>query len=586
MIGGTVEVGAAIPPLSRRDDAVAASHDWLHWPGVRSRDRLLLTGALLLLVIPVWLEPAGSWLGEPDEARYAEIPREMRASGDLLTPRLNGVPYFEKPPLLYWANAASFSLFGETPWAARLPTRIAGMGTVLLIVWSVARAWGLETGLAAGILYLASPLGFTFSRVNLTDGLLTFFFAATLAAARTALMRAERGGSTAAWSAAAGLAAAGAFLTKGLVGIVLPGAILALWCLWTGRGRLLRSLLLSPAPLVFLAAAAPWFLAVEGRYPGFNEFFFIHEHFQRFATSSAHRSGPIYYFAAVFLAGFLPALAFFFSALRDHPIARWPRENAEAFFFLLWFAVVFVFFSVSSSKLPPYLMPAMPAAAALAARRAGPSASPALWRFSASLAVLLIGGLALWPTATRWIAEYGFVSIALCGAAILFAGALVSALVGNVPAQAIAAFAAGWFGFYTALALAWPHVPPATELHALEEAARTTAAASGAVVVGYRCFTPGLPWELGHAVPLADYVGELEPWWEKDQAVRDSLFWTRERFWSEWRTGRRIIAVVSSPDREEFRESRVSWSAGSTRSRRITDRLVSGTGQLSRLCQI
>ena len=97
---------------------------------------------------------------------------------------------------------------------------------------------------------------------------------------------------------------------------MLPGIVLLLWCLATRRVRLLSALLLSPAPVVFLAAAAPWFIALGARYPGFLEFFFIHEHLQRFATSSAHRPGPIYYFAGVFVAGFLPSNPFFFAAFR------------------------------------------------------------------------------------------------------------------------------------------------------------------------------------------------------------------------------------------------------------------------------
>jgi 4-amino-4-deoxy-L-arabinose transferase-like glycosyltransferase len=524
---------------------------------VKSRERVWLAGALLLLAIPVWLEPRGSWLGEPDEARYAEIPREMRAAGDLMTPRLNGVPYFEKPPLLYWANAASFSLFGETPWAARLPTRVAGMGTVLLIVASAAASWGIETGLAAGVLYLASPLGFAFSRVNLTDGLLTFFFAATLAAARKTLARREAGRPIALWSAATGLAAAGAFLTKGLVGIVLPGIILLLWCLATRRVRLLPALLLSPAPVVFLMAAAPWFIALGARYPGFLQFFFIHEHLQRFATASAHRPGPIYYFAGVFVAGFLPALPFFFAAFRKPAVTRWPREDPDALFFLIWFAAVFLFFSVSSSKLPPYLMPALPAAAVLAARGARSPSSRGLVILSVAVAVLLIGGLALWPTAGRWISAYGLVPIALGSVGILLAGSMGAALASRNNHGGISAIGAGWFGFYAALALAWPRVPPATELHAVEAAARDFAQSSSAVVVGYRSFTPGLPWELSRPVPVADYLGELEPWFEPNPSLRESLFWTRERFWSEWKSGRRIVALVSTPDLAEFRSSRM-----------------------------
>ena len=264
----------------------------------------MLLAALLLLIAVVWLEPAGSFLAEPDETRYAEIPREMLAADDLLVPRLNGLPYLEKPPLLYWANAASFRLFGETPWAARLPTRLAGLGTVLLIVLA-ARRGGARAGPAAGVLFLAAPMGFLFSRTNLTDGLLTFFFTATLLAGRAAILRRQEGRPWMAMSALAGAAAAGGFLTKGLVALVLPGAILLLWSLATRRLQpLARTLLLAPAPLVFLALAAPWFFLVEQRHPGFLNFFFVGEHLHRFATGTAKRTGPVYYFVPVFLLGF------------------------------------------------------------------------------------------------------------------------------------------------------------------------------------------------------------------------------------------------------------------------------------------
>ena len=153
------------------------------------RDQLLLF-TCLALAAAVWIEPPGSWLAEPDEPRYAEIPREMLATHDFVVPRLNGVPYFEKPPLLYWANAASLAVLGETPFAARLPTRLAGLGTALLLLFAVARMWGRTAGLFAFAFFLMSPLAFTFSRLNLTDGVLTFFFTAT---SSRASRRCERG---------------------------------------------------------------------------------------------------------------------------------------------------------------------------------------------------------------------------------------------------------------------------------------------------------------------------------------------------------------------------------------------------------
>jgi len=253
-------------------------------PGSRS-----LLAALLFLLAVVWLEPAGSGLAEPDETRYAEIPREMLAAGDLLVPRLNGVPYFEKPPLLYWVNAASLRVFGETPWAARFPTRLAGLGTLLLVL-SAARGIGAG-GLPAAVLFLAAPMGFLFSRTNLTDGLLTFFFTAMLLAGRSAVRRREEKRPWLAMSAIFGAACAAAFLTKGLIALVLPAAIFFIWAISTGRlVATLRTLVLSPAPLVFLVLALPWFLAVERRHPGFLDFFFIREHFQRFATKAAKLS--------------------------------------------------------------------------------------------------------------------------------------------------------------------------------------------------------------------------------------------------------------------------------------------------------
>ncbi len=523
---------------------------------MNSRHRGILLVALLLLEGAVWVEPAGSWLAEPDEARYAEIPREMLASGDFVTPRLNGVPYLEKPPLLYWANAASLRLFGLTPWAARLPTRLFGLGTLLTLLFGTAAIWGTPAGFAAAILSLAAPLGFAFSRVNLTDAPLTFFFTLTLFLARAALLRREAGRPWIALSALTGLAAAGGFLSKGLVAVVLPGAILLLWCLATRRTRFLPSLLFGPALPMFLLAAAPWFLLAESRNPGFLHFFFIHEHFQRFSTSAAKRPGPIYYFVLIFLAGFLPGVPFFFSSLKK----AWRRDEPEALFFLLWFAVVLVFFSLSRSKLPPYLMPAFPAAAALAARGlfGGRPAGPGMWRVSALLATLLPAFVILNPTARAWVRDFHLAPIAISGFAVLLLGTWAAPhFAKRRPALALGALAAGWTGFAVMAALAWPRIPPATAPHAICAAAAVAAQRDRAKIVGYQAYLQGLPLALESPVPLADYVGELEPQFERHPEIREVLFWTREKFWTEWKSDKRYAALIRRRDLPEFQTSGV-----------------------------
>jgi 4-amino-4-deoxy-L-arabinose transferase-like glycosyltransferase len=525
-------------------------------PRVSPPQRWILFVALLLLEGAVWVEPAGSWLAEPDEARYAEIPREMLASGDFVTPKLNGVPYLEKPPLLYWANAASLRLFGLTPWAARLPTRLFGLGTLLTLLVGTAAIWGTPAGFAAAIFYLAAPLGFAFSRVNLTDAPLTFFFTLTLFLARAALLRREAGRPWAILSALAGLAAAGGFLSKGLVAVVLPGAILFLWCLATRRMRFLPSLLFGPALPVFLVAAAPWFLLAENRNPGFLQFFFIHEHFQRFSTSVARRPGPIYYFVLIFLAGFLPGVPFFFASLKN----AWRRDEPDPLFFLLWFAIVLGFFSVSRSKLPPYLMPAFPAAAALAARAVfdRQPAGPGAWRASALLAILLPAFVTLNPTARAWVREYGLAPIAVSGFALLLLGTWAAPqLVKRGTSLALGAFAAGWTGFAVMAGLVWPRIPPATDPHAICAAAAATARSDRATVVGYQAYLQGLPLALQSPIPLADYVGELEPQFERRPEIREALFWTREKFWSQWRSGNRYAALIRRRDLPEFETSGV-----------------------------
>lgn len=519
-------------------------------------EEFVLVAALLVLVFAIWLEPAGSYLAEPDEARYAEIPREMLATGDFLTPRLNGIPYLEKPPLLYWANVASMRLFGLTPWSARLPARLAGLGSAILLAVAVARLAGRRAGLIAAALFLASPLGFVLSRLNVTDGLLTFFFTAMLLGSLVLLRAPESRKPHRLLGALVGVAASGSFLTKGLVGVFLAGLILLLWSLATGRTRALPRLLAGPVLPVFVGLTVPWFFLMEQRHPGFLRVFFFQEHFQRFTTTMHRREQPAYFFLVIFLLGFLPAIGLLGLAFkRLGSLRKWAGAHPEALFFLIWASVVLAFFSASQSKLIPYILPAIPAAAALTALgtvrvvRAGRS----VWIPQALAVIALLGAAAAHPTAWEWVADYHLGAFAWGASASLLAGAILGLVCARrTLGEGVAAVSIGWGGLYIALALAWPRTPAAPEVHELARVARASVLAGNVELVAYRTYLHGFPWELKSPLTLVEPGGEIGRALTAASAGDEAICWPGEKFWREWRAGRPLLVVVRERDLGDF----------------------------------
>ncbi|MGI9024344.1 MAG: glycosyltransferase family 39 protein [Burkholderiaceae bacterium] len=346
----------------------------------RYRNALLLLAVVLALV---WFGGLGHRkLIKPDEGRYAEIPREMVASGDWLTPRLNDLKYFEKPPLQYWATAAAYESFGISEWTSRLWTALTGFLGVLVVGYTASRLYGGHAGLYAATV-LASSLAYVLlAHFNTLDMGLSFFMSVTLCAALLARSaRAEvdepdaHCGSppdqaqtrAARWIMLAWAAMALAVLSKGPVAAVLSGGALVLYVLFTRDWTQLKMLAPVRGLATFLLIAAPWFIAVSRANPEFAHFFFIHEHVERFLTTEHKREGPVWYFVPVLLIGLLPWLSIACSA-----VARAWRAPAHAGFFpqrmlLAWSLVIFVFFSVSGSKLPSYVLPMFPALALLIA---------------------------------------------------------------------------------------------------------------------------------------------------------------------------------------------------------------------------
>jgi len=302
---------------------------------------------------------------KPDEGRYAEIPREMVASGDWLTPRLNDIKYFEKPALQYWATATAFTLFGEHHWTARLWSALCGFFGVLATYFAVRRLWGADAALYSACVLGGSLLWVMIGHVNTLDMGVSFFlssavFGFVLAQRDEASARENRNYMWLAW-----LSLALAVLSKGLIGLVLPAATLVAYTLWQRDFSLWRRLHLVSGLALLLAVTAPWFIAVSLANPEFARFFFIYEHFERFLTKAHGRYQPVWYFIPILLIGMLPWLVSLFLML-GHAGRRRPGSGFQPHrFLLLWCLVVFGFFSVSGSKLASYILPLFPALAAL-----------------------------------------------------------------------------------------------------------------------------------------------------------------------------------------------------------------------------
>jgi 4-amino-4-deoxy-L-arabinose transferase-like glycosyltransferase len=296
---------------------------------------------------------------KPDEGRYAEIAREMAVGGDWVTPRLNGIKYFEKPPLQYWATAAAYKAFGENEWTARLWPAVTGFLGILLAWYTGRRLFGAQAGMLAAVTLASSLLYLGMGHFNTLDMGLAFF----MQAAVFGFLLAQDGGRR--WMLLAWAALALAVLSKGIVALVLTGGTLTVYSMLTRDFSPWRKFELARGVPLFLLIAAPWFVAVSLANPEFARFFFIHEHFERFLTKVHRRDEPAWYFLPIFLLGALPWTTLAVQAA----VQAWPRQAMRKFqprrFLLLWCVVVFGFFSASGSKLPSYILPLFPALALL-----------------------------------------------------------------------------------------------------------------------------------------------------------------------------------------------------------------------------
>ena len=386
---------------------------------------------LLLLFIGLWFGPLDfRKLLKADEGRYAEIPREMAASGDWTTPRLNGIKYFEKPPLQYWATATSFKVFGEHDWSARIWPALTGFFGILLAGFTARRLFGPGVGLAAAAIQASGLLYVGIGHLNTLDMGLTFFLQLMLSAFLIALNEPPGARSERLWMLAAWAAAACAVMSKGLVSLVLPGATVVAYSVLARDATLWRRLHVLPGLAVFMAIAAPWHIAASIANPEFARFYFVHEHFERFLTKAHGRYQPWWYFIPIFALGALPWTGMMLQAAGR----AWKTAALAPRFLLLWSVITFGFFSMSSSKLSSYILPILPALSLITADWLKTITPRALTLHIIPIALLAAAAIIALPGVTRFADEQtptdmiGAYGTWLMGSAVLWLAGTLAAL--------------------------------------------------------------------------------------------------------------------------------------------------------------
>jgi 4-amino-4-deoxy-L-arabinose transferase-like glycosyltransferase len=500
-------------------------------------------------------------LSVPDEGRYVEIPREMVVTGDYLTPRLNGVKYFEKPPLFYWFEAGAIKLFGLSEWSVRLGPSLFALFGCLAVYYAGARMFGRLTGVLSACVLATSILYYALSRLITPDMPVSVLLTASLLS--FLLGTREPAGTTRRlffWGFYA--FAALATLTKGLIGLVFPGMIIFMWMLIMNEWRILRSLYLPSGLALFLLIAAPWHILINRANPEFFDFYFIREHFQRYLTKIHHHYKPFWFFIPVLVLGFFPWSAFLVQAVRQNLPPSWKdrHQHKDAIFLMLWAGIVFLFFSASSSKLIPYILPVLPPLAIVIGRYLADAwVRTGQWGFRSGVilfsllcAVFAIGMIMLpryWPEAgTRELSiiRYALVLVFLAGGSIIIASGRRpsgrSALISITVTVALFYVAAG-------------AIAPKLDTHSLKPFAKVLKPLlrPGDEIMHYRNYYQDLPVYLERRMTLVEWKGELE----FGMTIEDVSGWmiAEAELWTRWQGHSRIFLVAGTKDADAARKT-------------------------------
>ena len=530
-----------------------------------SRWRRVITFGLACLFLVLWFGALDEReLFHPDEGRYAEIPREMVASGDWITPRLNGLKYFEKPVLQYWITAVSYLALGEQEFVARLWPALSGFLTLVLVYYMGRRVAGVRAGVVAAAALATTFQFFVFSQLLTLDMGLSFFLTLALHGFLASqdlriTERQQRNGAIVMW-----VAMALAVLSKGLVGVLLPALVLVAYIAIERDWKLLGRLHWGFGVPVFLTIALPWFIWVQLRNPEFFQFFFIREHFGRYALNEHRRHGAWYYFLAMLLIGSLPWSLMYIKAMFKSWYVRVPTQFAinPIRLLILWVIVITAFYSVSQSKLPGYILPVYPALAVLLGcyvQREKTQLSKAILLGIAALGVAMLGAAPLVTRIPKFANDADliepFVAWAIAGGGILIIAA-ASAMLTRVryPRAALSALGFGVLLSLQVLVSGTESIEDQFSMEALVDNALDKIGDFDADLPFYSLdmYDQTLPHHLQRTLTVVRFRGELEMGIAQDPAKAIASV---EEFRRLWQSHRQAYAIMP---REQLEKERLA----------------------------
>lgn len=498
---------------------------------------------LMLLISFPWLWFRG--MQNPDETRYGAITLEMLARKNFITPYLNGVPYFEKPPLIYWLGSLSVWLLGPIEGGLRLWAFFSGMLLSSLCASIAAKYYGNKVGINAAIVVTTTIFLFVFSQIFIIDllvaALITGAMGSFLSLSMTTGIRKDI---YCIWFC---IFCAFAVLAKGLIGIVIPGLVGFAWCLITGRFNAIRTYYWLPGTLLLAAIVVPWHVWMEVDHPGFLNFYLIHEHLQRFSTTVHRRHQGIWFFPLTLIIGMMPWTGYVGSSLVRGFYGWHKRETSSEvdLFLILWVIVVFSFFFFSQSQLAGYILPLVPPLAILIGRLFSEPRGYFTEKCGLILPLVLILGVTLYfqfGFNGQWLGDEFLFSL---GAA---KWALLSASLGTVACLVYFLFNSG-AGLFKIACIYIPLIAitnysatlyqPKSIRHLLLSNAGEIATHP---IIAYRTYILDATFYFNRPTIMVDVVGELEP--GNKMLPRPDLFLSRPQLLKKLNSEERIFVIL------------------------------------------